>query len=103
MSADYPDAADSFAIEPGRERWLRLVRNKKQRERYGPAHLRRRREFAQRLEAGEILRCPRCDGELDSDSVWELDHDDINPAWSQPAHKSCNRRAANQCRTSRVW
>ena len=37
MSADHADRSRSLPMEPGRENWLRLVRNRKQRERYGPS------------------------------------------------------------------
>ena len=64
MSADQADRPISLPIESGRENWLRLVRNKKQRERYGPAHRRRRRDFARRIERGEIFSCARCGEEI---------------------------------------
>ena len=94
---------ESPAIESREQRRKRLVRNKRQRERYGPAHLRRRRKFARRLERGEILTCFRCGGELDADSDWELDHDDRDPMRSFPSHKSCNRSAPGRNVTSREW
>ncbi len=55
IDADSRDAADSLAIGEDRSNWLRLVRNRKQRERYGPAHKRRRRDFARRIERGEVF------------------------------------------------
>ena len=61
MSADQADSSQSLPIEVGRANWLRLVRNKKQRERYGPAHLRRRRDFARRIERREMILCFRCE------------------------------------------
>ena len=76
MSADEPDKSKSLPIEPGRENWLRLVRNRKQRQRYGPAHLRRRRDFGRRLERGEIISCFRRGEEIGPDQDWDLDNDD---------------------------
>ena len=66
MSADQADRAISLPTEPGRENWLRLVRNK-QRERFGPAHLRRRRDFARRIERSEVFLCSRCEEEIGAD------------------------------------
>ncbi len=41
IAADSRDNADSLAIGEDRSNWLRLVRNRRQRERYGRAHRRR--------------------------------------------------------------
>ena len=30
-------------------------------------------------------------------------HDDWNPRIERPEHRTCNRRAANQLKTSREW
>ena len=103
MSADHADRSKSLPMEPGRENWLRLVRNRKHRERYGPKHLRRRRDFARRIERGEVIVCPRCEGEIGPDQDWDLDHDDHDPSLSYPAHRWCNRAAPNRCVTSREW
>ena len=102
-SADHADRARSLPIEASREPWLRLVRNRKNRERYGPAHRRRRRELFRRLERGEVFACFRCGGELDYDSDWELDHDDHDPTRSFPSYRSCNRGAPHRNVTSRDW
>ena len=82
MSADHADRPIGLPTEPSRENWLRLVRNRKQRERYGPAHLRRRRDFARRIERGEIISCFRCGEEIGPDQDWDLDHDDWDPSQS---------------------
>ena len=82
---------------------MRLVRNAKHRERYGPKHLRRRRDFARRIERGEVIVCPRCEDEIGADQDWDLDHDDRDPSLSYPAHRWCNRSAPNRCVTSREW
>ena len=103
IDADSRSDAGSGAIERGRENWLRLVRNKRQRERYGPTHLRRRRDFARRIERGEMILCFRCGEEIGPDQDWDLDHDDRDPSQSHPSHRSCNRAAPNQVKTSRVW
>ena len=103
IDADSRDADDSLANGEDRSNWLRLGRSRKQRERYGPAHRRRRHHYEQRLARGEILTCFRCGGGLDSDSDWELDHDDRDPTRSFPSHRYCNRAAANRVMTSREW
>ncbi len=104
MSPDSSERTQSSAIEADRERRLRLaLRNRRQRELYGPKHQRRRREFARRLERGEIFVCPRCEAEITQDSDWDLGHDDRDPAWTRPEHRSCNRAAANALKTSREW
>ena len=104
MQTDPGDLADSSAIERDRERRLRLVlRNRRQRELYGPKHHRRRREFARRLERGELIICPRCSGPIGPDQLWDLGHDDRDPSWTRPEHRSCNRAAANALKTSREW
>ncbi len=103
MPADQGDLADPPEVVGDRQHWLRLVRNRKARERYGPAHRRRRHHYEQRLARGEILTCFRCGGEIDSDSDWELDHDDWDPSQSFPSHRSCNRAAPNRVTTSRMW
>ena len=103
MSAAEPDRSRSLSSDSGRENWLRLVRNRRNRERYGPKHLRRRRDFARRLERGEVIVCPRCEGEIGADQDWDLDHDDHDPSLSYPAHRWCNRSAPSRCVTSREW
>jgi hypothetical protein len=97
------DRAKSRWIESDPERRKRLVRNRRQRELYGPRHLRRRREFAGRLAAGETFTCPRCGLDIGDDSEWELGHDDRDPSQSFPEHRACNRAAANRLLTSREW
>ncbi len=103
IAADNPPGGDSLAIGEDRSDWLRRVRNRKQRERYGPVHLRRRRRYKQRLARGEVLACFRCGGEIDHESLWDLDNDDRDPSKSFPSHRSCNRSAPNVLPTSRDW
>ena len=70
MPADSGDLADRSAIERDHERRLRLaLHNRRQRELYGPKHRRRRREFARRLERGEVFVCPRCSMPIGPDSA----------------------------------
>ena len=96
-------------MERDHERRLRLaLRNRRQRELYGPKHIRRRREFARRLERGEPIICPRCDDLIGPDQLWDLGHDDRDPSWTRPEHRSCNRatsgrRRAMPLRWSRRW
>jgi len=79
-----------------------MARNRRQRELYGPAHRRRRRQFAQRTERGEEIVCPRCD-QVGPDQRWDLGHDDTNPAIERAEHRACNRAAPNRLQTSRDW
>ena len=95
------DNSRSLPIDPGRANWLRLARNAKQRERYGPKHLRRRRDFASRLEHGETILCFRCGAQIGPDQAWDLDHDDWDPSQSYPSHRWCNRDCPYRCVTSR--
>lgn len=84
IDADSRDDAESLAIGEGRGDWLRLVRNRKQRERYGPEHPRRRRDFARHIEGGEVFVCLRCEGEIGADQEWELDHERLGPVAESP-------------------
>jgi hypothetical protein len=93
----------SSAIESGEGRRKRLVRNKRQRELYGAAHNRRRRQWARRIERGELPTCPRCLQVIGPDQLWDLGHDDYEPTIERPEHRTCNRAAANQLKTSRAW
>jgi hypothetical protein len=103
IDADTRDTAKSRAIEAEAAHRRKLnKRNKRQRELYGPKHLRRRREFARRIERGEEIICPRCRSVIGPDQRWDLGHDDYNPAIERPEHRECNRAAPNQLRTSRV-
>ena len=73
IDADTRQRAESSAIEADHERRLRMaLRNRRQRELYGPKHQRRRREFARRIERGELFVCPRCEGEIRPDlyGIW---------------------------------
>ena len=91
-------------IEPDHERRLRLaLRNRRQRDLYGPKHHRRRREFARRIERGELIICPRCEEPIGRDQFWDLGHDDYNPAIERPEHRECNRAAPNLLPHSREW
>ncbi len=103
IAADNPAGGDYLAIGEDRSDWLRRARNARARERWGVAHRRRRRQYELRLARGEVLACFRCGGEIDSDSAWDLDHDDRDPSQSFPSHRSCNRSAPNVLPTSRDW
>jgi hypothetical protein len=81
----------------------RRVRNAKQRRRYGPRHRALRKELARDVERGSYP-CARCGEVIDSSEPWDLDHDDSNPRlYLGPAHRRCNRAAANESNTSREW
>jgi len=104
IDPDSRDAAKSRGIELESERRRRLnLRNRRQRELYGPKHRRRRRQFAQRIERGELILCPRCNQVIGPDQRWDLGHDDYNPAIELPEHRECNRAAPNRLRHSREW
>jgi hypothetical protein len=47
--------------------------------------------------------CPRCGLGIGPDDLWDLGHDDYNPRIERPEHRSCNRAAANQLKTSTEW
>ena len=70
---------------------------------YGPTHRRRRAQFSRRIERGEVLICPRCELPIGPDQLWDLGHDDYDPRIERPEHRLCNRRAANELKTSREW
>ena len=80
-----------------------MARNRRQRELYGPKHRRRRRQFAQRIDRGEVVLCPRCKSPIGPDQHWDLGHDDHDPAIERPEHRECNRAAPNRLQTSREW
>jgi hypothetical protein len=104
MDADSRATADSRAIEAEAAHRRKLnKRNKRQRELYGPKHLRRRREFARRIERGELIVCPRCNLPVGPDQLWDLGHDDYHPEIERPEHRECNRAAPNRLITSREW
>ena len=101
IPADSGGRAESPAVESDARRRVRLVKNIRQRERYGVAHRRRRRQYARRIERGEVVICPRCSLPIGPDELWDLGHDDANPRVERPEHRSCSRTAANRCNTSR--
>ena len=80
-----------------------MARNRRQREHYGPKHRRRRRQFAQRIERGELIVFPRCNQPIGPDQHWDLGHHDRNPEIELPEHRECNRAAPNPLMASREW
>jgi hypothetical protein len=99
-----PDSREAVRLEEeGVQRRKVIARNRRQRELYGPKHRRRRRQFAQRIERGEEILCPRCKSPIGPDQLWDLGHDDYNPAIERPEHRECNRAAPNRLQTSREW
>jgi hypothetical protein len=98
-----PDSRDAVRFEKeGVQSRKVIARNRRQRELYGPKH-RRRRRFAQRIERGEEILCPRCKSPIGPDQRWDLGHDDYNPELERPEHRECNRAAPNGLLTSREW
>jgi hypothetical protein len=102
MDADSQWRPKPSVIESHEQRRMRLLRNRRQRELYGPTH-RRRREAARRIERGEFPICPRCGLGIGPDDLWDLGHDDVDLRIERPEHRACNRAAANQLKTSREW
>ena len=102
IHADTRDTEKSTAIEDVSSRRARLVRNRRHRERYGPTHRRRRRQWQERIRRGEEVLCCRCGQPIGDDQPWDLDHDDANPAVEVPAHRGCNR-GTHRLRVSRYW
>ena len=41
---------------------MRLALRRRERDLYGPKRIRRRREFARKIERGDLIICPRCGG-----------------------------------------
>ena len=103
IDGDSGGRAKSSEIESSEQRRKRMVKNKRQREMWGPAHRRRRVQFARRIERGEVLICPRCGLPIGPDQDWDLGHDDWNPRIERPEHRTCNRAAPNRLLTSREW
>ena len=103
MPADSRGRAESREMETPEQRRARLVRNARQRELYGPRHLRLRKQWARRIEAYELPVCLRCGLEIGPDQPWDLGHDDYDPRVERPEHRSCNRGAHNRLITSREW
>jgi hypothetical protein len=89
--------------EEGAQRRKVIARNRRKRELYGPKHRRHRRQFAQRIERGEEILCPRCNQVIGPDQRWDLGHDDYHPEIERPEHRECNRAAPNRLFTSREW
>ena len=102
IPADRRDPAKSPQTEEAFSRRARLVRNRRQRERYGPKHKRRRRQWEARLRRGEVVECPRCGLPVGDDQPWDLDHSDVDLDLETPAHRWCNR-GAHRLKTSRDW
>lgn len=59
-------------------------------QKYGAAHQRLRRQWAVRVERGDV-NCARCGGLIRPGSAWHLDHDDRDPTrYLGPSHARCN-------------
>lgn len=75
---------------------------------YGTAHQRARRQWASRVEAGEVA-CWRCRKPIQPGTPWDLGHDDGDRTqYRGPEHQLCNRNAgqakamANRAKPSNV-
>jgi hypothetical protein len=71
-------------------------------KRYGSKHAAVRRDFRRLVADGTF--CARCRKPIEEGAAWELDHDDHEERlYVGPSHRSCNRAAANEIKTSRKW
>ena len=71
--------------------------------RYGTAHRRLRKEWAHKVERGDV-ECQRCGRLIDPRDSWDLDHvDGAGPTdYNGPSHARCNR-ATNRRVADRPW
>ena len=61
--------------------------------RYGEAHRKIRKRWAPKVRAGKVV-CARCGELIQRNELWDLDHDDTDPAQRRylgPSHRRCNR------------
>jgi hypothetical protein len=61
--------------------------------RYGEMHRKVRKRWAPKVRAGKV-KCARCHEPIKPGELWDLDHDDDDPArrrYLGPSHRSCNR------------
>ena len=72
------------------------ARGARQQRGYGAEHDRMKRDYEQRIAAGEVLTCVRC-GRPITDAVTP-DHNEARDGYLGPAHPVCNLRAAGQAR-----
>ena len=49
------------------------------------------------------MTCARCGELIQPGEPWDLDHDSSRRFYLGASHARCNRAAANELRTSRVW
>jgi hypothetical protein len=103
IDADSQEQTKSAAMMNAERERKRRVKNAHQRTMYRPTHRRRRAQFARRIERGDFPNCPRCGLGIGPDDLWDLGHDDYDPRIERPEHRTCNRTAANQLKTSREW
>lgn len=68
---------------------------------YGPEHQAERQHWQDRIDAGELVLCWRCQDLATpiTDRAWHLGHDDHDRTITRgPEHESCNLRAAGKAR-----
>jgi hypothetical protein len=59
---------------------------------YGSQHQARRRKWASRIDAGELVSCARCGRPILPSQFWDLGHVDGDKGrYVGPEHRSCNR------------
>jgi hypothetical protein len=73
---------------------------------YGAGHQQLRREWAPRVDAGDVT-CRRCQQPIHPGEPWDLGHHDQNrDTYTGPEHRSCNRATAGRHQpspASRDW
>jgi hypothetical protein len=103
MRADTADRSRSLRIETAKQRRQRLVKNRRQLERYNRKHREVRASFAPLVAAG-LAKCARCGELIEPGSLWDMGHDDRDPSiYSGPEHAGCNRGAPHRNSVSRDW
>jgi hypothetical protein len=59
---------------------------------YGSQHQARRKKWASRIDAGELVPCARCTRPIYPGQFWDLGHIDGDKGrYAGPEHRSCNR------------
>lgn len=79
-----------------RREWDR-ARGTRQARGYDASHDRARAEIQARIDAGQVVRCWRCDVRLVG-RAWHLDHDDTRRGYRGPACEPCNLSEAGKAR-----
>jgi len=68
---------------------------------YGSKHVKERQRYSRLVKSGNAL-CARCQGPIDPNEEWHLDHTDDRQGYLGPSHARCNVAAAAKPRTGRA-